>query len=433
MKANWATFITGIYAIVAIVLVIWQSIGMNHVLELIPNQKNGIYLLGDEQEGGHSKATLQIENGFATLNCRTQPTNLFAYCGLIVPLTGVSAEQGLDLRRYSRLDLTMAFDSSVRDTVLLYLHNREDIGGRKFTRDNMHPINPLPGVATYSLDMDNFFIPSWWLLYFAHSQKDSHVDFSNVVALYMSTGDNREPKTTQLALGTVRFSGKWISAMDLYFYLLMGGLVIVLCRAAGYLINYRRELAHSKARAAELRSVNEFLSIERDRFESLSKTDNLTSCLNRAGASDILRRLAMEQSDGDAAPAALILFDIDRFKRLNDTYGHDAGDRVLVQLANFVRDHIRQQDVFARWGGEEFAIICPNTNAEQALLLAEKLRTGISAIKFDFPTVVTCSFGVATLQSSAIDDWFKRTDQALYQAKNAGRNCICMAESIEKH
>lgn len=119
------------------------------------------------------------------------------------------------------------------------------------------------------------------------------------------------------------------------------------------------------------------------------------------------------------------MLDLDKFKSVNDTYGHQAGDEVLKELALILKTNVRESDIVGRWGGEEFIIIAPNTNMEDAVKLAEKLREKISEFKFSFAGHKTGSFGVATYRVG--DDeksLIKRADDALYHAKESGRNKV---------
>jgi two-component system cell cycle response regulator len=126
---------------------------------------------------------------------------------------------------------------------------------------------------------------------------------------------------------------------------------------------------------------------------------------------------------------SLIMFDLDRFKSVNDTFGHLAGDHVLKHLATVVRQHIRREDVLARYGGEEFAIILPEIDHHNALQFGEKIRRLVERTGFRFEDAdipITISVGVATL-APAIEDWggfVKLADDHLYAAKAGGRNQV---------
>ncbi len=129
---------------------------------------------------------------------------------------------------------------------------------------------------------------------------------------------------------------------------------------------------------------------------------------------------------------ALLLLDIDHFKSINDRYGHTTGDRVLQSLANICAANLRKQDIVARWGGEEFCILLPDTDAETALGVAEKLRREIAdceAPPADSTLAISTSIGVSEVRGSDTnhDQVLERADRALYEAKRAGRNRVCVA------
>jgi diguanylate cyclase (GGDEF)-like protein len=123
-----------------------------------------------------------------------------------------------------------------------------------------------------------------------------------------------------------------------------------------------------------------------------------------------------------------VLYDVDNFKAVNDTHGHQIGDKVLVQLSRFVPSLLRNADVLARWGGEEFVILTPGSNGQMAYQAAEKLRNAIEQVKFDQIETLTCSFGVAQyVYGDTAETLISRADDALYRAKLKGRNRVELA------
>jgi diguanylate cyclase (GGDEF)-like protein len=156
-------------------------------------------------------------------------------------------------------------------------------------------------------------------------------------------------------------------------------------------------------------------------------TDTLTGLHNRL---DFDQTLASEmvRSERYGMPLSLILYDIDHFKRVNDTYGHLAGDKVLIQLARFVPNLIRKTDFLARWGGEEFIVLAPGSGGPMAFQAAEKLRDAVGQVIFEDVGTVTCSFGVAQWAAGeTAAEFIARADEALYQAKANGRNQVVLA------
>jgi diguanylate cyclase (GGDEF)-like protein len=187
----------------------------------------------------------------------------------------------------------------------------------------------------------------------------------------------------------------------------------------------------ARGAVARLELANELLKKKQQRLErqiaalkNQASTDPLTGLCNRlrfneACAAEIARSRRYH------APLALIMYDIDHFKRVNDTYGHRVGDHLLVELSKEVSSRVRISDILARWGGEEFMILAPHTTIEGARQLAEEVRSMIEQRDLAGQGRLTCSFGVTGLRASdTLDSLANRADAALYRAKEAGRNRV---------
>ena len=167
-------------------------------------------------------------------------------------------------------------------------------------------------------------------------------------------------------------------------------------------------------------------------LEEQAQTDPLTGLFNRRYFQETAAR-EVAQARRDRAPLSILELDLDHFKRINDRYGHAAGDKVLVAQADIIRQLVRENDIPCRIGGEEFVIIMPGTDAHEAAFAAERLRAKVMAadIQLDNQQVLrwTTSVGVASLEDSdiCIEDVIQRADRALYQAKADGRNCVSVA------
>ncbi|BAU72993.1 sensor domain-containing diguanylate cyclase [Metapseudomonas furukawaii] len=168
------------------------------------------------------------------------------------------------------------------------------------------------------------------------------------------------------------------------------------------------------------------------RIAALATTDSLTGLPNRRGF-ELLAGQALQEARRDRRPLAALLLDLDHFKQLNDTYGHQAGDLVLQGFAQDLRDSLRQSDIICRWGGEEFIILLKDTGSATALQLAEKVRNDVAARRYPFKGVnlqVTTSVGLAEMHpEDALDSLIGRADRGLYRAKLSGRNCVCVEPS----
>ena len=173
-------------------------------------------------------------------------------------------------------------------------------------------------------------------------------------------------------------------------------------------------------------------TVQNSLLKRYALTDSLTELPNRrAFQASCEKEFAPAAQTG--RPVSLIVIDIDRFKEVNDEHGHEAGDRVLQQLAQVVRSVIRPTDYPVRWGGDEFAILLPDSHLSHARLMAERIRLTVESFPFDAGTV-TVSIGTAQLSGdNSFSSLFRRADKALYQAKHQGRNRIEMDQTDSQH
>jgi len=175
--------------------------------------------------------------------------------------------------------------------------------------------------------------------------------------------------------------------------------------------------------SGELRRQNQKMS-------AVLGKDELTGLYNRHFFLQRIRE-EMERSDRYGNPMSIILFDLDHFKKVNDQWGHDVGDRVLQAISSAAMKRIRKPDILSRWGGEEFIVLMPQTGLASASRLAERLRVMMAELLHETAGRVTGSFGVAEhIRNESYEIWFKRVDVALYQAKDGGRNRV--AESVSQ-
>jgi len=174
----------------------------------------------------------------------------------------------------------------------------------------------------------------------------------------------------------------------------------------------------------ELQQINEKLERKSKKFEKIAATDPLTGLYNRLKLLELFvtEYTLMLQRQHDLS---LLVIDLDHFKRVNDTYGHNIGDKVLKQVSNLLLHELRSIDILCRWGGEEFVVLLPSANAEDAFFISEKIRKNIENLAMEDLPSITASIGFTQVkEGDDLHSAIERADKALYMAKIAGRNCV---------
>jgi len=228
----------------------------------------------------------------------------------------------------------------------------------------------------------------------------------------------------------------FLAAIGALSYLALSSLRLILNALEASLRAARRALAQTNGQTGSAHGSDEVGEISHgmgsllglvDQLNLRATTDPLTGALNRQGMSEIAGR-ELERARRHGRALALIAFDLDHFKRVNDQYGHAAGDDVLKAMAGLVRGQLRRSDAFARWGGEEFIVLVPEASAMEAQGLADKLRKSFRESHSAALPAFTASFGVTTfVPGDSLDSLCARADQALYAAKAAGRDRVVVS------
>ena len=197
-------------------------------------------------------------------------------------------------------------------------------------------------------------------------------------------------------------------------------------------IAIRNDVTDFEQAKEQLSNLNKAMKHKVDELYSMAQTleqqasiDVLTGIFNRMKFEEFFE-FELQKAKMQRTQLSIILLDIDDFKNVNDTFGHDVGDDILKSITKLISLNIRGTDTICRWGGEEFAILLPGTHLEQAKHVANNLRKTIYEAELNLiPIKTSCSFGVATLNDEDNkDSLFKRVDMTLYRAKNSGKNIV---------
>jgi diguanylate cyclase (GGDEF)-like protein len=393
------------------------------VLKLYPDPERLSFIFGPEHQGAPSADWIDRDNGHYW--CNYAPGDIFS-CGWSVNL-GLDRITGIDLSDYDGFNVLIHYKGN-SPRLRFFLRNFDpaysdvetfDISSKVMaTTISTSDLNEL----TY-IPLNEFSVAEWWITQFDIPRQYSGPSANNVIVFGV---DFNVHSTNEVRIERIEAVGSWIKKESLYFLIIAAWMSLVI----GEVI-WRFYLVHQKARADaqrlnRLSSEYKKLEIEKQEFEALSTTDVLTGVMNRAGVQQFLQKLF--ESNVNWRHMGVLIFDIDHFKKFNDQYGHDVGDLVLNQVAKVISQNIRQTDIFGRWGGEEFILICPQIPEERLRSLADKLRESIEQHVFDAqgqPLRVTVSVGATTVDAKeSFETVFKRADIALYKAKNNGRNQV---------
>lgn len=268
-----------------------------------------------------------------------------------------------------------------------------------------------------------FSVAEWWLEQHEVERKYLPPEFTNITLLRLDFSEFLvNGNYLDLNINRIYFEGPYIDEKVLYKTLLLVWLAAAIAWLMYQLVNLLKRNRHYQQEIVQLAADRAYLSHKSRKYQSLSYRDPLTNLFNRLGMEEQMQTILADRS---ARPAGLVVMDIDHFKSINDQYGHDAGDSILKAVAGLLRANIRDEDILARWGGEEFVLITPKTTRDTAYKLAEKFRHIIESYTFetDKSIQITSSFGVTLIkEDESFELAFKRADKALYQAKKQGRN-----------
>lgn len=381
--------------------------------------------LSDDHYNGGSSIASWVNEKARHMRCEMGSQYANPYCNMTFN-TLSDTWNGIDLRGYSEMTIWGRYTGDA-EYIRIYLRNRhpryyvrEDDTSTKYNMVEI-PVGDLQ--QGLRLNMKDFGVADWWLTTKSIPLEYSHPEFNDIIFIEVQTASQVRSGTHEIQLDKILWSGNLISDAALYKGIIIVWSVFIFSLLFFRIVKLKVELSRNQNYQKELISINKFLNLQNKQFEDLAKTDHLTGCLNRIGIRDALYDGLQNWKD-KRTPFSFMLIDLDNFKLINDGHGHDIGDRILQGVAELLKNHIRRTDLLARWGGEEFMLVCPNSDLNQATVVAELLRKKLQETSVYPDIAVTASFGVATMTHPDLDELFKCADEALYEAKANGRNQV---------
>ena len=399
--------------------VIWQTPLLERTIRYTPatTATSTHSLFSDGDIGGHS--TIR-STGPLSWDCDLRAGNPYPYCGYELFLDGNRGTHGLNLTNMRSFTIALKYQGPAT-SFRVHIKNFDprystvaDIESPKFLRVES---DTAPGKwQRLTFVPSDFGVADWWLRKRKLPPEFGRPQFDNITSFNVETGSEAPLGHHSFEIGDVTIKTAILSDAQ-WYSMLLGMWIFMIVAYLGYRVgNLRRALAERRTlEALALREAQE-----------AARRDHLTGIFNRRGLTERFNELAGHRRG--AFSLAVILIDLDHFKALNDTYGHEQGDKVLSAVAQVIASNVRTGDLAARWGGEEFIVVCADVDRRGAQRVAEKIRERIEAYDFGDCGPVTASLGVHWSNSAAPDlnRLVSQADVALYAAKAEGRNRVKM-------
>lgn len=358
--------------------------------------------------------------------CLFLESNGLHYCGLNIQLDKGN-QTGANLSAYSQIYLAMEYRGTADKFRFSFRNGYRSASAASEAKFHQFVLPLHNGVYGYRVPFKKLDVAAWWLerMRLSAEEHGKH-ERNNVLHLGFDIETPMPVGQHYFRIIDFRLVAPWLNAATAGRW---AAFSLAYFAVIGLLYNFFRLRVQLKVRSEEmfgLLNKLEKVDTESAHFKRLSMYDPLTGLLNRRAAEDLINDFAAHRS---LVGTALIVLDIDHFKRVNDTYGHDVGDEVLKSTSASVRQLLREGDAAIRWGGEEIMVICPKTNLEGAMRVAEKLRSEIKQLRFtEASLAITASFGVASIEPhEGFEQAMRRADEALYQSKHGGRDRVTKA------
>ena len=419
---------------------LYSLLGDTRKLVVTPDLFN-IHVTNDAVAGGLSESDITYQNHSLVLNCDLKESKYaWPYCGISVYTDVKEATKGLDLSSYHTVRLKVRYESAGNGenpskNLRLYLRNfnsaYSDPNDEYTIKYNGMQFSPSDFSEIIEIPIANLQVMTWWLNDNDVAIEHSAPEFSNITRIDIATGAGAALGKHKIVIDKIEFEGAYVEQSTLLFALLFSWMALGLAFSLQEM--RKNKIAYNKARKRHrhLEKVNSTLRTQNYEFAELAHRDALTGAMNRHAVQSWLEQQARQVRWGHDS-FSILYMDLDKFKRVNDKYGHQMGDDILREFVMVIASSILPEDRLVRWGGEEFVVFCPNTNIEQAVKKAELIRENVEKHLWVHGELLTCSIGVAQMQNERVSETMARADEVLYLAKRNGRNRIEVNYGMQK-
>lgn len=435
-----AYFIQILLIAISIVLVISYDYLPTKKLDIIPFPVASTGVYSDAVNGGNSSSEWKPDINAEAFSCTLKEGIDYPFCGMIFNFNFgryQSNSDTIDLTQFDSININLrasakvtAVRINIRNLNDLY-YSINDINSTMFM-STMLTSNDLNKNITVNLNQ--FRVAQWWLEQYNVPRQHWSPSMDKIRTFAVEiTFENEQNIEHTLEVKNISFVGKVINRANWYLSIMSLWAIYALY----YVINSTRKFVQQSKRDQELvehlKKAHKILKDEHDTQKQNSLFDPLTKVYNRRGFEDKLSAIdSLNLAQGtESDQNAIIFIDLDNFKSFNDDYSHEIGDQLLKELVDIMSNEIRDDDIIARWGGDEFIMLCPKASSVQGFAIAEKIRLIIEKNLFCKPhnLTATASFGVASCTSmQQFKASLHNADEALFKSKRDGKNRTMIAD-----
>ncbi|MDN3679950.1 GGDEF domain-containing protein [Vibrio tapetis subsp. quintayensis] len=425
-------FVLGLLCTTVIVIGLYFYYGQSKSFLLKPSEYT-FYSSDDRQSGGGSTSFIRLaddqsNSNQASLECDlVESSYRWPYCSTSVYFNE-DRKKGWDFSDVHTLYLDIDYETKQEAPRLrVYLRNfnpaYSSVEDEYTVKYNGVEFTPGVGNGEIAIPLKNFQVMTWWLS--DHDIPIAHAgpEFSNVTLFEIATGSGAKLGAHNITINSIRFEGSYLDGETLMLVLLLSWVVLALLYAREEAKYSKLEIQRSEDRERHLQAVNDNLRIQNHEISEMAQRDALTGARNRHSVRRWLKSMT-KNVQWENGRFSMIYLDIDHFKAVNDTFGHQVGDDILREFVMIVTSSIDSEEHLVRWGGEEFIVFCPNSTLDQAIDLAERIRLNVKHHIWVHGEELTCSAGVAEMGEERITETIARADEALYAAKQKGRDRV---------
>ncbi|MGZ3304709.1 MAG: GGDEF domain-containing protein [Asticcacaulis sp.] len=399
--------------------IIWQRPILDRTVHFTPQtiSAGNDKLFSDHDAGGGSRTHA---DGLMRWDCDLNAGNAYPYCGAELFIDRNRGPHGLDLSNMRSFAVTLMYRGP-STSFRVHLKNfdphyatKADDESPKYMRVEA---DTTPGkVQRTEFVLSDFGVADWWLRKRKLPPQFGRPQFDNITSVIVETGSEAPLGHHSFDVSDITVRRAILSEAQ-YYSLVLGVWIVMIVIYLGYRVGNLRRVSIERQMLA---------AMQLQEAQEEARRDPLTGLLNRRGIGERFDALVRERRE--TVSVAVMLIDIDHFKRLNDSFGHDFGDVVLSAVGALIGRTVRTVDIVGRWGGEEFIVVCAGIDRKMAQQIAEKLRAAIETGDFGRAGPVTASIGVhwAAAAGNDLAALVAQADKALYAAKGAGRNLCRM-------